>query len=88
MFLWMCWFDCDDEWCCYVIAPTRGKAKAMFLDAFDCGWYDFTQVRSRKVKPAEGFAAQVCDMQCPELDALGVRYLTQEEIDLLEEMPE
>lgn len=88
MFLWKCWLDCDYEWCSYVIAPTRGKAKAMFLDAFDCGWYSFTQVHSIKVKPAEGFAAQVCDMQCPELDALGVRYLTQEEIDLLEEMPE
>lgn len=91
MFLWVCWFSGDsgdDEWCSYVIAPTRGKAKAMFFGAFDCGWNDYIFVRARKIKPADGFAAKVCDMQCPELDALGVRYLTEEEIDMLEETPE
>ena len=85
MFLWACWFENDDEWCCYVIAPTRGKAKAMFFDACDCGWKDYIDVHAQKVKPAEGFAAKVCDMQCPELDALGVKYLTEEELDMLEE---
>lgn len=93
MFLWKCWFSGDNDWCCYVIAPTRGKAKAMFFDwekemIFSWNHDDYVNVRSRKIKPAEGFAAQVCDMQCPELDALGVRYLTQEELDALEEAEE
>lgn len=45
---------------------------------------EYIDVRARKVMPADGFTAQVCDVQCPELNALGVRYLTDEEIEALE----
>ena len=29
MFLWLCCYV-NDEWGCYIIAPTRGRAKSLF----------------------------------------------------------
>lgn len=81
MFLWMCRYS-DDEWCCFVIAPSRGRAKALFQDYWKEG--DFTEVRCRKVKSADGAEAGVYDVNCPVLTELGVHYLTEEEIELEE----
>lgn len=76
MFLWLCWYT-NDEWCCYVIAPTRGKAKSLFHNYWDEGWY--TDVRCCKVKEAHEARQGVYDMDCPELEALGVRYRDETE---------
>lgn len=75
MFLWLCWYA-NDEWCCYVIAPTRGKAKSLFHNYWYEGWY--TDVRCCKVKEAPGMEQGIYDMDCPELEALGVRYRDEE----------
>lgn len=76
MFLWLCWYA-NDEWCCYVIAPTRGKAKWLFQNYWREGFY--TDVRCRKVKEAPGMDQGIYDMDCPELEALGVRYRDETE---------
>ena len=78
MFLWLCYLF-NEEWVAYVIAPSRGKAKKMFFDHFNDGMIFYTDVRARKVKPADGFSPKVCDMQCEDLDALGVHYINDEE---------
>lgn len=84
MYLWLCYFATVRDWCTYVIAPSRSKAKMMFADHWSRDMGEYIDVRARKVKPADGFATQVCDVQCPELTELGVRYLTDEEIEALE----
>lgn len=82
MFSWLCRYS-GDEWCCFVIAPSRGRAKALFQGHWREG--DFTEVRCKKVKPANGAKAGVYDVSCPVLTELGVHYLTEEEEIELEE---
>lgn len=84
MYLWLCYFATVYDWCTYVIAQSRSKAKMMFADHWGRDVGEYIDVRARKVKPAVGFAAQVCDVQCQELNTLGVRYLTEEEVEALE----
>ena len=82
MFLWIC--DCkNDNFVVYIIAATRGKAKKMYCDWYD-GDTDYIEVRARKMKAADGFEPMVCDENCPTLEKLGVRYLTDEELAQLE----
>lgn len=76
MFLWCCWYD-TVEWCCFVVAPTRGKAKGLFQNYWNEG--DYTDVRCRKVKEAANARQGVYDMDCEELEKLDVRY--SEEIE-------
>lgn len=38
-------------------------------------------MRARKIKSADGFQEAVLDDDCKELEALGVRYLTEEELE-------
>ena len=78
MFLWLCWYV-NTEWCCYVIAPTRGRAKSLFHDYWREG--DFVDVRGYKVKEAPDAPQGVYDMDCQELKNLGVRYMTEEEME-------
>lgn len=75
MYLWLCWYA-NDEWGCYIVAPSRGKAKYLFQEYWDEG--EFTDVRARKIKEAVGFREAVLDTDCPELEALGVYYLTED----------
>ena len=75
MFLWCCWYD-NEEWCCYVIAPSRGRAKSLFQDYWCEG--EYTDVRCCKVKEAPGMKQGVYDTTCLELEALGVRYRDDE----------
>lgn len=80
MYLWICWFRNDDDWGCYVIAPTRGRAKSMFFKHFKDQWFYvqwYTDVRSQKVKEAPGQQEGIYDMDGPVLEALGVRYRTE-----------
>ena len=80
MFLWNAWYT-GDEWCCFVIAPTRGRTKALFQDYWRDG--EFTDVRCRKVKPADGYDEGVYDAPCEVLEELGVRYLAEDEMTYL-----
>ena len=47
MTLYVCYYK-NEDWCCYVAAPTRGKAKHLFNEWGGHGWY--TDVRTQKVK--------------------------------------
>ena len=79
MYLWLCWYV-NDEWVCYVVAPTRGRAKSLFHEHFRGTIYgEYTDIRSCKLKPADGFKEAVLDDDFPELEKLGVRYATEEE---------
>ena len=83
MFLWLCWFEYED-WCVYVTAPTRGKAKAMVFSHFnDICFLQYTDIHAIKKKAADGYPAKVYDEDCPELEALGYRYMTEEEMEEL-----
>lgn len=84
MYLWLCYFSKVRDWSTYVIAPSRSKAKMMFVDHWGKDTGEYIDVRARKVTPADGFTPKVCDVQCPTLNALGARYLTDEEIEALE----
>ena len=80
MYLWICWFRNDDDWGCYVIAPTRGRAKSLFFKHFNDQWFYvqwYTDVRSQKVKEAQGQQEGIYDVDGPVLEALGVRYRTE-----------
>lgn len=86
MFLWDVWYK-DEEWWpwpCFVIAKSRGKAKALFQEYWREG--EFTDVRCRKVMPIDGHEEDegVYDAPCPLLEELGVRYLPDEEKECLE----
>ena len=85
MFLWCVYLERED-WGVYVIAPSRGKAKAIF---FRCSpdTCEYTDIRVQKLKPADGFRERYLDEDCPELEALGVRYMTEDEFyEYLEKM--
>lgn len=81
MFLWWVEFD-DDEWGCFVVAETRGKAKSAFWQYWNSTCTaEFTDIRCTKRKAADGHkSGAIYDMDCPELAALGERYLTEEEM--------
>lgn len=54
MYLW--WVNYfGEEWGCYVIAKTRGKAKLMFGSYFGRG--EWNDIRSTRLKVANGYAA-------------------------------
>ena len=83
MTLYVCYYK-NDDWRCYVAAPTRGKAKHLFNEWYGHGWYTdvwYTDVRAQKIKDCPGTPEGVYDMDCPELEKLGVRYLTEEEME-------
>lgn len=81
MFLWWVQYR-DEEWGMFVIAPTRNKAKVLFLHGDPSTvWGEYTEIRARKWKEADGFKEGYYDQDCPELEALGVRYMTEEEMD-------
>lgn len=84
MYLWICWFRNDDYWDCYVIAPTRGRAKSLFFEYFKGdGFCDgtYTDVRAQKIQEAQGRLEGCYDVDGPVLEALGVRYRTEAEME-------
>lgn len=81
MYLWWVCFDLE-EWGSFVVAPNRGRAKSMFFRAFDDGWEEWTDIRARKIKEADGYTEMVLDTgHEPELQSLGVSYVYDEEAD-------
>ena len=90
MKVYWCYFVNDDDWGCYVIAPNRGKAKALFLEHSKWSYSvygEYTDVRCRQMmKLPEGtnFWSQVLDSSDdPLLMELGLRYATDEEAEAL-----
>lgn len=81
VFLWIVRYA-GDEWCCFVVARSRGRAKALFHDYWREG--EYTEVRCRKEKAAPETEEGVYDVDCPALEALGVRYLSEAELNYLE----
>lgn len=78
MFLWLCWYV-QDEWGCYIIAPTRGRAKSLFHDYWAGTLYgEYTDIRATKIKAADGYEESVLDMDCETLAALDVHYSEEE----------
>lgn len=80
MYLWLCWFEFED-WCVFVTAPTRGKAKSMVFSYFhnDICFLNFTDIHAIKKKAADGYPAKVYDEDCPELEELGYAFMTEGE---------
>lgn len=79
MFLWWVYLD-TVEWGVYITAPSRGRAKSIFWHC-STDACEYTDIKVRKLKSADGFGERFMDMDCPELEALGVRYMTEEEYD-------
>ena len=83
MKIYCCWFVHDDEWGCYVIAPGRGPAKAIFYRQFkDCGeWNDIRCLKVKKDIPAGMLIAPQClDLpDDPLLEMLGLEYADWED---------
>ena len=78
MVLWSCSYK-NCEWRCYVIAKTKGKAKSLFQDYWRDG--EYIDIGVYKVKEAKGFVEGIHDMDDDVLKQLGVRYLTEEELE-------
>lgn len=77
MALWFCCYLPDDDWGCYVVADTRGRAKAIFHQwcasdhtSIRC----YTDVRAYRLKDVHFSDEAIFDENCPELAALGFRY--------------
>lgn len=83
MTLYVCYYKNDDDYCCYIAAPTRGKAKQLFTE-WD-GHCLYIDVRTQKIKDCPDTPEGVYDDDCPELEKLGVRYLTEEEMEVAKE---
>ena len=62
-----------DEWCCYVFAETRNKAKTMLVHYFtnDDEYIDYG---CKTVKKNVGGEPEVCDGDCERLVVCGVKY--------------
>lgn len=84
MYLWLCWYK-NDEWACYVIASTRGRAKSLFHDYWNSICYgEYTDVRCHRVKPANWCTEAILDADCEVLEQLGVRYKTEAELEAMD----
>lgn len=83
MNIYCCWFVHDDEWGCYVIAPGRGPAKAIFYRQFkDEGvWNDIRCVRVKKEIPDSVIAVPRCldHPDDPLLKQLGLEYAEEDD---------
>lgn len=81
--IYCCWFVKDDEWGCYVIAPGRGSAKAIFYRHFknEGEWNDIRCVKVKKDIP-DGVAIEPQCLDLPDdplLEVLGLEYVDLEE---------
>lgn len=76
MYLYRLWYD-GAEWCCYVIAKSRGRAKSLFHNYWEEG--DYIDIRGEKVRSADGHEEKILDYDCEELEELGEKYDIPEE---------
>ena len=81
MNLYSCFLK-NEEWGCFVVAPSRGRAKTLFYNyaKIELGQYvEFTDVRCYKLKIVDQQEEKVYDMDCPELEAMGVHFANEDE---------
>ena len=74
---YVCWFVRDDEWGSYVVAGSRGQAKAIFYRSFkDCGvWNDIRCCKVKDIPDSILIAPQCLSMSDdPVLKLLGLKY--------------
>ena len=74
----------DEEWGCFVVAPSRGRAKSLFYQYHRTelgGLAEYTDVRCYKLKTVDQQVEKVYDQDCPELEAMGVAFDPFEEED-------
>lgn len=78
MALWFCCYLPDDDWGCYVIADTRGRAKAIFHHGYVLDYTrsrSYTDVRAYRLKDVHFSDDEaIFEENCPELAVLGFRY--------------
>lgn len=70
-----CAYETNAEWCCYVFAETRGRAKTIFKNwylGYECP--DYTDIHVSIVKKDVTGDEQVCDDDCQRLKDNGVEY--------------
>lgn len=85
MALWYCCYLPDDDWGCYVVADTRGRAKSIFHQRCVSDYTSlrsYTDVRAYRIKDVTILNETIFEEDCPELEALGCRYLNDETIEL------
>jgi hypothetical protein len=63
----------NDEWCCYVFAETRNKAKTMILHYFTDDDYYIDYGCRIIYKNVDGIS-EVCDEDCERLKLYGIKY--------------
>jgi hypothetical protein len=63
----------NDEWCCFVFAETRNKARARLVGHFDNN-HEYIDFGARCVKKNVGGEPEVCDTDCARLESLGFKY--------------
>jgi hypothetical protein len=65
-----------DDWCCYIFAETRNKAKMMLLHYFT---YDdeYIDYGCRTIKKDVGGESEVCDEDCERLKMYDIEYDNQ-----------
>lgn len=68
----------DQEWGCYVVAPSRGRAKSLFYEYWRWDG-EYTDIRCRKLKSVDQKDEKLYDTNCPELEAMGVSFRGLEE---------
>lgn len=63
------------EWCCYIFAETRGRAKTLFkkwYPGYECPKY--TDIHTSIVKKDVGGEEEVCGDDCQRLKDNGIEY--------------
>lgn len=66
-------YPLKDEWCCYVFAETRNKAKTMLVHYFTSD-DEYIDYGCRTIKTDVHGDSEVCDENCDRLAALDVHY--------------
>lgn len=67
------------QYSCFVFANTRNEARTMMVDYF---WDEpYIELKARLIKKDVDGDYEVCDVDCDRLAKLGIKYLTEEEIE-------
>ena len=72
-------YPLKDEWCCFVFAESRNKAKMAITNYFtnDDFYIDYG---CKTIKKDVGGESEVCDMDCDRLATLDCKYMTESEM--------
>lgn len=67
----------------FVFAETRNDAKYLAAQYIGSHWWEsgYFDMRNKRMQKNVGGAPEVCDNDCERLEALGVRYMTEDELN-------